>query len=144
MIIYGLFHLTLIYKLKTKQMKNVKQIGIWMDHSNAFFMEQPDENTIHRMIASKFTHQEKESSLSKNENLMHNKEQQLQSSYFNKIADIIKNYQEVLLFGPTDAKSELLNLLKKDHLFDAIKFQVKQSDKMTEKQMNEFVTAHFK
>ena len=58
---------------------------------------------------------------------MHNKEQQKQSTYFNRIADVIKNYNEVLLFGPTDAKSELLNLLKTDHLFENIKMEVKQT-----------------
>jgi stalled ribosome rescue protein Dom34 len=42
---------------------------------------------------------------------MHQKEQHEQSDYYKKIGEAIKNYQEVLLFGPTNAKTELLNLL---------------------------------
>jgi hypothetical protein len=50
----------------------------------------------------------------------------------------------VVLFGPTDAKKELLNLVKTDHLFEGIKIEVKNSDKMTEDQMHTFVRDYFK
>jgi len=56
---------------------------------------------------------------------------------------IIKNYREVLLFGPTDAKHELQNMLHKDHLFADIKITVEQADKMTENQQHAFVRAHY-
>ena len=75
---------------------------------------------------------------------MHTKEQHQQSSYYKKLRDAIKNYQEVVLFGPTDAKNELLNLLKADHLFENIKIEVKHYDKMTENQMHAFVREYFK
>ena len=75
---------------------------------------------------------------------MHNKEQMDQASYYKKISDIIRSYPEVILFGPTDAKLELLNLLKADHLFENIKIEVLNSDKMTAKQMHDFVREHFK
>jgi hypothetical protein len=126
------------------KMKTTKQIGIWMDHSNAFFIELSGDSVKNSSITSEFTHEDMEQSLRKNENLMHNKEQQKQSAYFNRIADVIKTYNEVLLFGPTDAKSELLNLLKADHLFEKIKMEVKQTDKMTGFQMHTFVKNHFK
>jgi len=35
-------------------------------------------------------------------------------------------YQEVVLFGPTDAKNELSNMVKTDHLFDEIKIEVEK------------------
>jgi len=125
-------------------MKNVKQLGIWMDHSNAFLMELTNDDFIENSITSEFTHEEKELSLSKSENLMHNKEQQQQSAYYKKLSHIIKDYQEVILFGPTDAKSELLNLLKVNHLFKDIKIEVKDSDKMTKKHMHDLVREYFK
>jgi stalled ribosome rescue protein Dom34 len=125
-------------------MKTVKQIGIWMDHSTAFLLELKDDAILHSNIVSDFTHQDKELSLSKSEKLMHNKEQGFQSTYYKKIGDSIRNYQEVILFGPTDAKNELANLLKAEHFFDKIKIEVQDSDKMTEIEMDDFVKEYFK
>jgi len=125
-------------------MKNIKQMGIWMDHSTAFVMELENGTIKDNTIESEFTHPDKEFSLSKNENLMHNKEQHLQSSLYKKISNIIKNYQEVVLFGPTDAKSELLNVLKEDHLFANIKIEAINADKMTKSKMHDFVKEYFK
>jgi hypothetical protein len=74
---------------------------------------------------------------------MHNKEQHQQSEYYKKIGEIIKDYKEVILFGPTEAKTELFNILKADHLFENIKIEIKQTDKMTENQQHAFVKNHF-
>ena len=125
-------------------MKKVKQIGIWMDHSNAFLMELTNDKIIEHIVVSEFTQQEKEDSLSKNEKFMHKKKQQFQSSYYKKLSDIMINYHEIVLFGPTDAKNELLNLLRANILFEKIKIEVKDTDKMTARQMHAFVKEYFK
>jgi len=123
-------------------MTTAKNLGIWMDHSSAHLMEFTD--TIEtKTIDSKFTHEAKEQSLDKSENLMHNKEQHQQSEYYKKLGEIIKNYEGVILFGPTDAKVELFNILRADHLFAKIKIEIKQTDKMTEHQQHAFVRDHF-
>lgn len=96
-------------------MTAAKRLGIWMNHSNAHLMEFTTDIKTN-IVESEFNHQEKEHSLGKNENLMHNKEQHKQAEYYKKLGDVIRNYDEVLLFGPTDAKVELLNILKADHL----------------------------
>jgi stalled ribosome rescue protein Dom34 len=88
--------------------------------------------------------QEEEYSSDKHEKLIHKKEQHQLLSYYKKLSDSIRNYQEVLLFGPTDAKKELLNLLKSDHLFEKTKIDIENSDKMTESQMYTFVREFFK
>ncbi len=54
---------------------------------------------------------------------MHNKEQQQQSEYYKTLGETIKNYDDVLLFGPTNAKVELLNILKADISF-SIKLKI--------------------
>lgn len=125
-------------------MKNIKQIGIWMDHSTAFLMELINGTIEENNIVSEFSYQDKEEGLVKSEKHMHIKEQHQQSSYYKKLSDTIKNYQEVLLFGPTEAKNELLNLLKTNHLFENIKIEVKHTDKMTKNQMHDFVKEYFK
>ena len=49
----------------------------------------------------------------------------------------------MLLFGPTEAKEELFNLLSEDHRFVNIKIEVKEADKMTENQQEAFVSNYF-
>jgi sec-independent protein translocase protein TatC len=81
-------------------MKNFKRLGIFMDHENARFIS--NNQLIAVNIESKFNHLEKIKSLANHgENLMHNKEQHLQLDYYNEIADVIKNFDSVVLFGPT-------------------------------------------
>lgn len=53
------------------------------------------------------------------------------------------NSQWVVLFGPTDAKVALYNILKADHRFAKIKIEIKPADKMTENQQDTFVKIYF-
>ena len=71
------------------------------------------------------------------------KEQHEQAAYYKQLSAIIKNYDPVLLFGPTEAKTELLNILRADHHFEKIKIEVKQTDKMTDNQQHAFVKEYF-
>jgi len=59
------------------------------------------------------------------------------------IEAVIKEFDDVLLFGPTSAKNELLNLLRQNHLFEKIKIELKPADKMTENQQQAFVREYF-
>ena len=74
---------------------------------------------------------------------MHNKEQQLQLKYYKKLMAVVKKYKEVILFGPTDAKEELFNVISSDNRFENINIQVKQTDNMTARQKHEFVKEFF-
>lgn len=120
-----------------------KYLGICMDHSSAHLMEYEDGNNETKTIESKFTHLVKEQTLSKSENLMHHKEQHQQAEYYKKLGETIRNYKHVLLFGPTTAKTELLNVLKADHNFVNIHIVVKESDRMTENQQHAFLKDYF-
>lgn len=124
-------------------MKIVKKLGLWMDNSIAYIIEFVKEPFQIHTITSEFTHFEKESSLAKNEKHSHNKEQQFQNEYYKKLAEIIVNNDEVLLFGPTTAKTELLHILRKDSRFDNIKIEVKLTDKMTPNQKLAYVRDYF-
>jgi hypothetical protein len=59
-----------------------KNIGIWMDHSIANFIDVNPKNNY--SIKSEFTHYVKEETLNRSEVIMHNKEQQLQEVYYQK------------------------------------------------------------
>ncbi len=126
-------------------MTNTKtnNLGIWMDHANAFLTEFTAEPMTTTKLESAFTHEQKEASLIKSEQLSHNKEQHEQASFYKKLGEVILLHTEVLLFGPTDAKVELHNMLKADHHFDNIKIEVKNTDKMNEGEQQRFVRSHF-
>ena len=124
-------------------MTTSKNLGIWMDHSNAHLMEFTTDPNATSTMLSKFTHDENEFSLTKGENLMHNKEKHQQTAFYKKLSDVIINYDGVILFGPTDAKVALYHILKADHRFEKIKIDVKPTDKLTENQQHAFVKEHF-
>jgi len=128
---------------KNNKMKAENRLGIWMDHASANLMEFTAKPIETKTIESKFTHQEKEFSLKRSENLMHNKEQHEQADYYKKLSEVIKNYDDVILFGPTEAKTELYNVLRADHLFEKIKIKTQQTDKLTENQQHAFVRNYF-
>ncbi len=114
-----------------------------MDHSDAHLMEYTADPIRTEVITSAFTAQEKEESLERGESGMHNKQQHQQAEYYKKLAESIRDYDEVVLFGPTDAKLELLNHLRADHRFSGIKIQIKAADKMSLVQQHAFVREYF-
>ena len=118
-------------------------LGIWMDHQNAHIMEFTTDPIETATVESKFTHQEKEQTLGRSENLMHNKEQHEEGDYYKALGEIIRNYNDVVLFGPTDAKVELFNVLRKDHRFAGIVIEIVPTDKMTVNQQHAFVREYF-
>lgn len=114
-----------------------------MDHQNANLMEFTEKPMITRTITSAFTHGEKEQILKRSENLMHRKERSEQAAYYRALGDEIIKYNQVVLFGPTDAKVELYDSLKDNEQFSNVRFEVIPTDKMTENQQHAFVREYF-
>jgi hypothetical protein len=109
-------------------MTAVKNLGIWMDHSNAHLMEFSPNAIKTDFIASQ--------SLQLDEPLQ-------QVIYLKKIGEIILDYEDVILFGPTDAKLDLLYIIVGDYRFANVKIQIKQTSNMTEYQEHCFVRDYF-
>ena len=125
-------------------MKTTKQLGIWMDHSMAHLTEFKKGTMVSTIIEAEPKTQANEQHLSyHDESHQLNKEQKKLTAYYKKICETILDYDEVLLFGPTEAKNELLNLLKDDHLFADIKITAKPTDKMTEYHQHIFIKDFF-
>ena len=124
-------------------MKAAKKLGIWMDHTKAHILELKKNSITTRTIESLSLQGEKQT-FGEDESLKHNTEQDQLSDYFKRISAVIKGYQEVLLFGPTHAKTELYNVLKEDSHFNNIKIEIEATDNLTENQMSAFVKEHFK
>ncbi|MBL7861792.1 MAG: hypothetical protein JNJ65_11575 [Cyclobacteriaceae bacterium] len=124
-------------------MKTSKQAGIWMDYSKAFVLEVNRDVITRQVIESDFTYEEKQHSYARNEGLMHKKEQRLEGEYFKAIMKAIQNYQEVVLLGPGDAKSELFNRITSNPHFKHVRISVEPADKLTDNQLVAFVKDYF-
>lgn len=124
-------------------MKTRKRLGIWMDHSIAYLIEVTNKHFEIKTIESEFTNEVTKESLSKSESLLRNKKKALLLDYYKKLSEAIKDYEQVILFGPTNAKIEFFDLLSEDIRFFKIKFEIKNTDKMTENQQQAFVQEYF-
>lgn len=125
-------------------MKTIKTLGIYLDYTNAFFMELINKMIVSRNIKFEINEIDKVHPESVFEEIhIHNKHH-LPSAYYLEICDIIRNYDRVVLFGPNDEKNELFDLLKFDHSFDSIKIQNENSEIMSEAQMHDFVKEFYK
>ncbi len=124
-------------------MTTQNKLGIWMDHSNAQLIVFTADNSETVSLDSTHSLDDKSGSNGRSEHMMHNKENQDQYAFYSKLGDVIKDFDEVLLFGPTNAKVELYNILKLDQKFTKTKIELQQADKMTDNQQHAFVKNHF-
>jgi stalled ribosome rescue protein Dom34 len=124
-------------------MTDKKYLGVWMDHSVAHFVEYTKHSTPIDNEDIMLKQEDKNTVASNSENTIQNKENQKQAEFYKKLADVIKDYDEVLLYGPTNAKAELHNILKEDHHFDNIKVETESADHLSHNQQVAFVKAHF-
>jgi ABC-type branched-subunit amino acid transport system substrate-binding protein len=124
-------------------MKINKKLGIWMDHASAHLMEFTPDPITTKTITSKFTPAVRETIIRKGEDHLHRKEQQQQSDYYQQLREVIKEYSDVILFGPTDAKVELYNSLLADQQLKQVTIKMEQTDKLTENQQHAFVKNYF-
>ena len=124
-------------------MNTLKQLGIWMDHSTAHLIELSNDNVATNTIELSPAPPEQIENHGSDESLMNNKEQNQLSDYFLNLSKVIKEYNEVVLFGPSSAKTELYNQLKEDIHFDEIKIDVELADIMTDHEQEVFVRKHF-
>jgi hypothetical protein len=142
--------------LKTKA---TKQIGVWLNHSQAHFLgykaesaffietiDSPNESIV-RVEGEgndKTLFSSNSERGSNNEKRKHNIVKNELDEYFNLLEDKLESYQEILLFGPGTAKEELFNRLSGNKLFEGKEIEVRSSDKLTENQMLSKVLDFFK
>lgn len=113
-----------------------------MDHSTANLIEFTDNKTETTEVEAQVGEQDEPLNPS-DETMIQNKDQNELSDFYKRISEVIKGYDEVLLFGPTHAKDELNNILKDDRHFDEVKIEIKSADNMSENQQQAFVKDHF-
>lgn len=122
--------------------ESTKKLGIWMDHTIAHLYEIKNKSMTSNTLESIFLQSEKQN-FGRDESLKQNTEQNQDLDFYKRLGEVIKEYSEVFLFGPTNAKKELFNLLREDTQYNEIKFELETTDKLTENQMHAFVKEHF-
>ncbi|MFP9119077.1 hypothetical protein ACLI08_14895 [Flavobacterium sp. RNTU_13] len=110
-------------------MKNYKKIGVWMDYSQAHIIEFVASGKMPEIIVSE-VNTNIQKALNHNKDFILRQRLQKQHRYYKSIASAITESDEVLLFGPTDAKKELLGMLRKDHAFDEVTIELYDSLKV--------------
>lgn len=124
-------------------MKKSKNLGIMMDHSTAVLIDMSGNPIVPDTINAQTRFREKEENDGLDESMRQNIEKQQLTEYFQNLIVVIQQYDRVLLFGPTEAKSELFNYMNTNHHTGKIKIEIRPTDKMTKNQMNAFARSHF-
>ncbi len=131
------------------------KIGLCLDHADAHFIDITTEpatiTTVHSSQESQLrTPGESGDGMSlgnnrstNNEHQKHNREQDIMHHYYKILADRLREYDTIFLFGPTKAKDELNNILTEDQHFKLKHIKVESTDKLTENQMVAKVREHF-
>lgn len=114
-----------------------------MDYSTANLIEFNLDSYEIKSIDSGFPDQETNKNFNKNESLINHIEKQQLINFFKRIAEQIKGYNELVLFGSTDAKVEFFAVLKEEEPFKKIKIEIKNTDKMIDNQKKHFVKSYF-
>lgn len=122
-------------------MKTLKKGGIWMDGSIANIIELGLNPPL--IITVESDSGSPPNAIVIGEKRIHNKELQQEKEYYKKLSEVILHYDEVILFGPTNAKTELFNILKANHHFSHIKIETQVTDNLTSNQQIAFVRNHF-
>ncbi len=129
-------------------------VGIFMDHHNARIID-ARSNAV-RIIQSKYESRLRVRGQSaigtrlgnyratNNEANEHHQENHDTKAYYKDIAQTILPYDEIYLFGPTNAKDEFQNFLLHDSHFKTKIIRVESTDYITLNQQNAQVRRHFK
>jgi len=126
------------------KMIKIKQLAIFMEDTNALLMELYNHMIVSRNIVFKSKENEEYIQHHYLTTFFGSDKHQHQLAYYKELSSIIRNYQQVVLFGPVDTKNEFYRLLKADKHFKKIKIEFIHTPEMTDPQVHEFVLDYYK
>jgi hypothetical protein len=131
--------------LKTKQINSLDmlhktKIGVCMDEGVAYLLEEKnDENVITIIEAEDFDDLNSESIKPAKR-----KRPQKDNPFIKKVFEIIKDFDKVSLFGPAQARNQLMSRIRAHKLLDIeIQNNPFVEDTLTEKQKIDFINRYF-
>jgi stalled ribosome rescue protein Dom34 len=125
--------------MEVQAMQKEKKIAIWLDHTKARLVSYP-VTKIGQVISKQQIDQD---NICRAEKRLNHKLQELQRSFYKKIENAIKDFSEVLLCGPTDAKIEFYHLLLNQSSHRFRRYRIINAGKMTNSQLIAFVKRSF-
>ena len=124
-------------------MEPTKKIAVYMDHFSASVIEYIDTAKEIKTITSEFNPEEREKILQKGESPLHHAENHLQLKYYKEITDAVAEYPQIILFGPTTAKTELQAILSHDNRFGGNEITIKITENLTHNEQLDFINNYF-
>lgn len=131
-------------------------IAVWMDHSIAkLIYPKGNENyAVENLISPHDIHPREDgqgpdhTSLgnyreSNNEYSRNHKEMEELHEFYHALRKVLGKYDEILLFGPTKAKEEFLNIILNDKSFNGKRISIENSDKLSDHQLISYVKKYF-
>lgn len=128
---------------------NKKKLAVWMDHSEAHYFEyEGGTSTFIGKIDSPYQRIKREEGesndstrfsaelnyTSNNENKKNSIAKNERSNYYKEIEKTLNAYDEILLFGPTNAKEQLFNYLSGKKHYASKSIHLSNSDKLSDNQ----------
>jgi hypothetical protein len=124
-----------------------KQVGLWVDHSEALFVFIGNDTDETRRIKSGMEPHVRFSGSNRTEQGLADDQRDRRFAshldrYYDQVISQIRDADSILIFGPGEAKGELKKRLESTGLGDRI-VGVETTDKMTEHQITAKVRAYF-
>jgi hypothetical protein len=117
----------------------MKKLGIYIDQSYANIIEL----TVDILEKKSVDSLSEKHAVNDAENHIEFSDPNLQNYYFKRLVESILYYNEVVLFGTSKAIHKLFDLIANDNRFYNINIALKQTDTLTYKQQNDFVSDYF-
>ena len=121
-------------------MLNKTQIGVCMDYSVAYLLEEKNDERVITIIeadvasAADVVSAEIVSQVNPNGK---------NHGFYKKVFELIKNFDRVSLYGPTPVRNEILNRIKANKLLNIEILTNPVEGKITENQKIDFINAYF-
>lgn len=130
-----------------------KEVGLWIDHRKAVIVSIENKVEEIREIASNMekriryssgsrTNSRNNSQGSTSEDMRDRKFDNHLSQYYKEIISMIRDAESIWIFGPGEAKGELLNSLKNENL-EGLVVGIETEDKMTDNQIAAKIREHY-
>lgn len=130
-----------------------KKIGLWIDHKKAVLIIISDSEKKIKEIQSNVSRQRNrfggvhsnlpyQSHQVPADDLQENEFKRHLNIYYNNVITNLKNAESIFIFGPGEAKRELMNHIVKNKLFDKVT-GLETTDRMTNRQIQAKVLKRF-
>lgn len=116
-----------------------KKLGIWMDHSVAYLTDFTSNTFEIKAIESKIADTFK----SINSTVIATGRNKTLNVYYNRILMEVKEYNNILLYGPSEAKMEFFDVISEDEQLMRLHIEIKETEAMSKNEQQQFIKNYF-